>query len=101
MIIVLVYKATKKTKRRKKNRNKQVEGNYGGPLTMEKCTSHNKALASYTKINKLGFHKKPLNKKNEVNAELKMSDNRLEAYGLAPNPFKRKKIKEKYRKEDK
>ena len=43
------------------------------------------------------MHKKSADRKLEVNAEMKMSDKRLEAYGIAPNTFKRKKMKERYR----
>ena len=36
-------------------------------------------------------------KKNEINAEMRMSDKRMEAYGISSNTFKRKKMKERYR----
>ena len=92
-----VTSSDKKSKKKKKHGNKHTESNNDLPVTTEKTTPHHKATASNSKFNKLASHTNPPNKKMEVNAEMKMSDKRLEAYGIAPNPFKRKKIKEKYR----
>ena len=55
--------------------------------------------SSTPKIDQFDKQMQHINKKKEVNAEIKMSDRRLESYGIAPNAFKRKKIKAKYRQE--
>ena len=43
-----------------------------------------------------GHNKKPSSTGGNVNAEIKMSDDRLKAYGLVPNQYKRKVKKAKY-----
>ena len=91
-----ILQSDKKSKRRKKkstlsdDRSSLVKNVYGGSFN-----------SSITKGNRPIMPKKSTDRKLEVNAEMKMSDKRLEAYGIAPNTFKRKKIKEKFRNEGK
>jgi protein KRI1 len=89
---------TEKKKRRNKKQNKHAEI---PDSVSEKPKSIDKYKPSpFSKTGKFGVNKQT-NKKTEVNAAMRMSDKRLEAYGIAPNTFKRKKIKEKYKQRDK
>ena len=95
-----ILQSDKKSKRRKKKSNQKSALN-DDQSPMVKNANGGNFNSSITKGNRPFMHKKSTDRKLEVNAEMKMSDKRLEAYGIAPNTFKRKKIKEKFRNEAK
>ena len=87
-----------KAKRRKKN--KQNKGNIVGITEMKSDTQKSGQNKSVPFSRGEAASKQSTSKKLEINAELRMSDNRLESYGIAPNKFKRRKMKAKYRQMD-
>ena len=83
---------SKSSRRRKKKKKNSTINNDDQTTT----TSDKKGQYLSNKFTK-GSVKPPVPKKNEINAEMRMSDKRMEAYGISSNTFKRKKMKEKYR----
>ena len=83
-------KSSKRRKRKKKNNIQTNEETI-------KSNTDKKVFSSGPKYGKPKGKAPALPKKNEINAEMRMSDKRLEAYGISSNTFKRKKMKEKYR----
>ena len=87
------FTVSEKRKKRKKKQNRHDEIHDGASEKLKSIEKNR--LSPFSKNNYVV--KKLANKKTEVNAAMRMSDKRLEAYGIAPNTFKRKKIKEKYK----
>ena len=89
------FEGNKAKRRKKKKRNKAdtesdiKKATKGG--TFNNIAKNHSGMSTFVK------QKQHIDKKSEVNADIKMSDRRLESYGITPNTFKRKKIKEKYR----
>jgi len=82
---------SKSKRRRMKKKNKNMNNDdQNKPILNEKGPN------SGNKFNKSAA-KPTFPKKNEINAEMRMSDKRMEAYGISSNTFKRKKMKERYR----
>jgi len=82
---------SKSKRRRMKKKNKNMSND-----DQNKPLSNKKGPNSGSKFNKSAA-KPNVPKKNEINAEMRMSDKRMEAYGISSNTFKRKKMKERYR----
>ena len=82
-----------KSKRRRMKKKKKMNINNDGQNNL---ISDKKGPSSGSKFNKSSA-KPTVPKKNEINAEMRMSDKRMEAYGISSNTFKRKKMKERYR----
>ena len=90
-----ISKCDKKSTRRKKKRKNLSDASNNDPGNN---MSHKQKRGQFYSAKSERFDKHAQqDKKKEINAEIKMSDRRLESYGIAPNTFKRKKIKEKYR----
>ena len=83
---------SKSSKRRKRKQN-----NLKSREEQTQSNTNKKEFSSGSKYSKSAGKPPTMPKKNEINAEMRMSDKRLEAYGISSNTFKRKKMKEKYK----
>lgn len=89
--------AKKRLKKKERDAKRKSTGSNAEDIEEAPPASKKVKLDCPGSTSKKNKHNKKHDKKNEINADIKMSDDRLKAYGLAPNRFKREKRKKKFR----